>query len=222
MLPTVYDKTLISQSWDDFMDCLRYSIYFKVRSSIMSPLRGQHPDFDPDYAVRKARAKSSPLLDQAFKFGILKGARALAQEVSKMPWELKTGGLYQSLLISPLIRQIRDYLNEHQLVVLVTDKNLGCAIAPWTWIIDKTKSLLESPADYELLDIDKAVKLMREKVKAVQGLPSQYGKFFVKWHSTENIHSLHILRQAIFAHLRWSCCRVKADCFLFELLKNAL
>jgi len=139
-----------------------------------------------------------------------------------MPRELKTGGLYQSPLVSPLIRRIRDYLNKHQLVVLVTDKNLGCAITPRTWIIDKTKSLLESPADYELLNVDKAMRLMREKVKAVRGLPSQYGKFFVKWHSTENIHSLHILRQAIFAHLCRSCCRVKADCFLFELLKNAL
>ena len=54
MLPTVYDKTLISQSWDDFVDRLRYSIYFKAQSSIVSPLRGQCPDFDPDYTVRKA------------------------------------------------------------------------------------------------------------------------------------------------------------------------
>jgi len=87
--------------------------------------------------------------------------------VSNMPREFKTGGLYNSPFIAPPIRQIRDYLTQHQLVVLVTDKNLGCAVAPRTWIIDKTTHLLSSAIDYECISYDTAVVLTREKIKAV-------------------------------------------------------
>ena len=61
-------------------------------------------------------------------------------------------------------------MTQHQLVVLVTDKNLGCAVAPRTWIIDKTTHLLSSNIDYECISYDTAVVLMRNKIKAVQEL----------------------------------------------------
>ena len=90
--------------------------------------------------------------------------------VSNMPREFKTGGLYNSSFIAPPICQICDYLTQHQLVMLVTDKNLGCTVAPRTWIIDKTTCLLSSIIDYECISYDVAVMLMREKIKAIQEL----------------------------------------------------
>ena len=54
--------------------------------------------------------------------------------------------------------------------MLVTDKNLGCAVTPRTWIIDKTTCLLLSIKDYECISYDIAVTLMREKIKAVREL----------------------------------------------------
>ena len=87
--------------------------------------------------------------------------------VSNMPREFKTGELYNSPFVTPPICQIHDYLTQHQLVVLVTDKNLCYAVAPRTWIINRTTCLLSSPKDYECISYDFAVKLMREKIKTV-------------------------------------------------------
>jgi len=74
------------------------------------------------------------------------------------------------LLVSPLLCQIYEYLLEHQLVVLITDKNLGYIVVPQTWIVEKTTELLSSRLDYKLIDINKAVKLMKNKINSVQVL----------------------------------------------------
>ena len=170
MMRTKYDTKLISKSWDNFVDHLRYSVFFKARKPDLVPIKGQLPNYDPDYAVKRPRQRACQQLDRAFEFGILEGARAISHMVSNMPREFKTGGLYNSPFVAPPIRQIRDYLTQHQLVVLVTDKNLGCAVAPRTWIIDKTTRLLSSPIDYEYISYDTAVVLMRKKIEAVREL----------------------------------------------------
>ena len=162
MMPTKYDTELISKSWDDFVDRLRYSVLFKARVPNLVPIKGQLPNFDPDYAVKRPQQRACQQLDRAFEFGILEGARAISQMVSNMPREFKTGGLYNSPFVIPPIRQIHDYLTQHQLVVLVTDKNLGCAVAPRTWIIDKTTRLLSSEKDYECISYDTAETRLRQ------------------------------------------------------------
>jgi len=132
MMPTQYNTKLISKSWDDFIDRLRYSVFFKARKPDLVPIKGQLPNYDPDYTVKRPQWRACQQLDRAFEFGILEGARAISHIVSNMFREFKTGGLYNSFFIAPPIHQIHDYLTQHQLVVLVTDKNLGCAVAPRT------------------------------------------------------------------------------------------
>jgi len=87
-----------------------------------------------------------------------------------MPQELKSRGLYNGSLVAPPLRRIRQYLLEHQLVVLITDKNLGCAVAPQTWIIEKTTELLNSSKDYKLININEAVTLIKNKINSVRAL----------------------------------------------------
>ena len=53
MMPTKYDTDLISKSWDNFIDCLRYSICFKARKPNLVPIKGQLSDYDSDYAVKR-------------------------------------------------------------------------------------------------------------------------------------------------------------------------
>lgn len=167
IMPTKYDTELISKSWDDFVDRLRYFIFFKARKPDLVPIKGQLPNYNPDYAVKSSQQKACQQLDRAFEFGILEGTRAISHMVSNMPREFKTGGLYNSPFIAPPIHQICDYLTQHQLVMLVTDKNLGCAVTPRIWIIDKTTRLLLSPIDYECISYDTAIVLMRNKIKTV-------------------------------------------------------
>ena len=39
MIPTKYDTELISSSWDDFMDHLRYFVYFKAIKPDLVPIK---------------------------------------------------------------------------------------------------------------------------------------------------------------------------------------
>jgi len=87
-----------------------------------------------------------------------------------MPQELKSRGLYNGSLVAPPLRRIRQYLLEHQLVVLITDKNLGCAVAPQTWIVEKTTELLNSSKDYKLININEAITLIKNKINSVRAL----------------------------------------------------
>ena len=85
MMPTKYDTKLISKSWDNFMDCLRYSVFFKARKPDLVLIKGQLSNYDPDYAVKRPRQRACQQLDQAFEFGILEGARAISHMVFNMP-----------------------------------------------------------------------------------------------------------------------------------------
>jgi len=67
------------------MDCLRYSVFFKARKPDLVPIKGQLPNYDPDYAVKRPQQRACQQLDQAFEFGILEGARAISHMVSNIP-----------------------------------------------------------------------------------------------------------------------------------------
>ena len=53
MMPIKYNTKLISKSWDDFMDRLRYYVFFKARKPDLVPIKGQLPNYDLDYAVKR-------------------------------------------------------------------------------------------------------------------------------------------------------------------------
>ena len=40
MIPIKYDTKLISSSWDDFMNYLRYFVYFKAIKPDLVPIKG--------------------------------------------------------------------------------------------------------------------------------------------------------------------------------------
>jgi len=85
MMPTKYDTDLISKSWNDFVDRLRYSVLFKARKPELVLIKEQLPNYDPNYAVKRPRQRACQQLDRAFEFGILEGARAISHMVSNMP-----------------------------------------------------------------------------------------------------------------------------------------
>ena len=58
MMPTKYDTELISKSWDDFVDCLRYSILFKTRTPDLVPIKEQLSNYNPDYTVKRPQQRA--------------------------------------------------------------------------------------------------------------------------------------------------------------------
>lgn len=141
MMPTKFDTDLISKSWDDFVNRLRWSTLFAYKKDP----NALTDDYDPDYAVRRTVTREAPRLDGLFEYGISEGAAAIASMVSKMPkgMDIPRGRTPRSLL--PPVSVLKQYLIDHELILLQTDKNLGSAVCSRTWIIEKTFSLLNAP-----------------------------------------------------------------------------
>ncbi|KAF7764097.1 hypothetical protein Agabi119p4_8634 [Agaricus bisporus var. burnettii] len=165
MLPTKFNTDLIWKAWDDFVDRLRWSCFWKAQA-----LDGLEDDFDPDYYVRPISRKRCGPLDWAFEHGIKCGGRAIVSMVSQIPSDVQTGGSSTIRTPSPPVSVLKSYLTSHELVVLATDKNLGCAVAPRSWIVDKTYSLLNSELDYVELDIKDVLSILRQKVRVMTDL----------------------------------------------------
>ncbi|EKM73350.1 hypothetical protein AGABI1DRAFT_134987 [Agaricus bisporus var. burnettii JB137-S8] len=70
MLPTKFNTDLIWKAWDDFVDRLRWSCFWKAQVQ-----DGVEDDFDPDYYVRPISRKRCGPLDWAFEHGIKCGER---------------------------------------------------------------------------------------------------------------------------------------------------
>ena len=57
-MSTKYDTNLISSSWDNFVDYLRYFIYFKARKPDLVLIKEQLSNYDLDYPVKKSWQRS--------------------------------------------------------------------------------------------------------------------------------------------------------------------
>ena len=53
MMQTKYNTKLISSSWNDSVDCLRYFIYFKVKKPNLVLIKEQLSNYNPDYIVKR-------------------------------------------------------------------------------------------------------------------------------------------------------------------------
>ncbi|KXN84277.1 hypothetical protein AN958_12783 [Leucoagaricus sp. SymC.cos] len=156
MLPSRYDVDLIHDAWVDFVDRLQWRLTFDVQDDTIGSVKD---DFDLDYWVRHARVKQAEPLDRAFEYGILEGGRAITQMVSHMPKNSDNTSGPKDRAPMPQVSVLRDYLTTHQLVVLVTDKNLGCACVSRSWIVDKTLLTLSNVRDYTEISRKQAVEI---------------------------------------------------------------
>ncbi|KAF7771867.1 hypothetical protein Agabi119p4_6178 [Agaricus bisporus var. burnettii] len=175
MMPCKFNKNLILDAWDDFVDRLRWNVFWKTRFAA-----DFEDDFDPDFRVEKPRQRCQPL-DRCFEFGIAQGHRAILDIVSKLPDDehSRIGGRNVRAL-NPSIPELRDYLTSHELVVLVTDKNLGCAVAPRSWIIDRTFALLSNPSDYTEIPLDGALAILKQKSALMLKIANNAEEFAVQ------------------------------------------
>jgi hypothetical protein len=158
MLPTKYSPQLIVDAWDDFVDRLRWSTFFRMQKDHDTE-GALIDDYDPDYALpRRSTRTKAKKLDRVFEYGITQGTRMINTIVSNLPSKVMKGDAVPGSLLPP-ISVLRDYLINNELMLMITDKNLGCALAPRTWVIDQSVRLLASPADYTELKLeDGAIK----------------------------------------------------------------
>jgi len=132
IMPTKYNTNLITKSYNNFINHLTYSIFFNTTNPHLVPIKKQLPNYNPNYTLKIPQQKVCQQLDQPFKFDILKKAKTILHILSNMPQQFKTRELYNNFFITSPIYQFCNYFTYHQLVILVTDKNLSCTVAPTT------------------------------------------------------------------------------------------
>jgi hypothetical protein len=173
MMPTKLNLDLIHSAWDNFINCLHWSIHFKIGVSADIT-----DDYDPDFTIKQQSTQTTtPLLDQGFKFSIVQGNRVISQMISDMPSDDFNIGSCTSSMLNLSVFKLHNYLTSHELVVLVTNKNLGCAVCPRAWIIEKTFPILDNPEDYMELPVEGVLAILQKKAKQMLDLSLCAQKF---------------------------------------------
>ena len=139
--------------------------------------------FDPDFEVPHVREKKPPQLPGYLEHGLLKGKVFIRSTILIVPDDEKDD--FKVLIPSP--RTVASFLQENDLVVTSTDKNLGIAVSKCSWLEEKCLDLLADKNNYSEIhylvmkqEMDhKCTKAEELAIKAENILPNskQIGKF---------------------------------------------
>ena len=137
------NTSLIKEAWNDFVERLRWRLYFTFDST------DSVKSYDPDYEVPHVRKGKPPRLPQYLEHGILMGRNFVYKTISNIPEE-ESGPINKSL--KPNRSKVEEFLIRNDYVVTMTDKNLGIAVSERTWLDDKCLELLNDRANYTPLN----------------------------------------------------------------------
>ena len=135
------NSVLIREAWDDFVERLRWRLYFAFDENSVN-------SYDPDYEVPHVRKGKPPRLPQYLELGISLGRSFVNRSISHIPQE-EVGRNSNPLV--PNRSKIEEFLISNDYVVTMTDKNLGIAVSERTWLDEKCLDLLHDEANYTQL-----------------------------------------------------------------------
>jgi hypothetical protein len=125
---------LLSDAWFDFIDRLRWRVYFTK----MEAMNGDKPKpYDPDYEVKKER-DLCPFTEPYIETGLARGTAYVQHVIRNEVPRIKRSKNFKFVDVSDLAK----YLKSHNYIVTMTDKNLGCSIVTKDWFINKCLLLL--------------------------------------------------------------------------------
>jgi ribosomal protein L18E len=142
-----YSKTngdFIQNAWSDFKDRLRWKLFFLDQQLAGNSVE---KDFDPDYEIphdRSAACRTEPYIELGLSVGDSFVQKFCEAEIPRIKRASRPSRVVQ-------IDRIEQYLKEHDLVIVPTDKNLGTAVVKRQWIIDGCTKLLDDANNYEQL-----------------------------------------------------------------------
>ena len=138
MFRTQRNSLLIKEAWNDFVERLRWRVYFAFDATSFN-------SYDPDYEVPHVRKGKPPRLPQYLELGISLGRNFVNKTISHIPQE-EIGRSSNPLV--PDRTKLEEFLISNDYVVTMTDKNLGIAVSERTWLDEKCLELLHDQANY--------------------------------------------------------------------------
>lgn len=167
MMPTPVQPDLIREAYDDFERRLKYKIIFALEDS-------GETDYNPRYDIPKKIAaqpddRKVPLY---LRKGLEQGRIFVEKTISTIPSSVRDD--FRAL--NPRPRDIKQFLLENDLVVTMTDKNLGLAVSKRKWIQERCLSLLSNENNYEKIGLDRSLEFMFETAEAILGVSRDISK----------------------------------------------
>ncbi|KAF7768399.1 hypothetical protein Agabi119p4_7642 [Agaricus bisporus var. burnettii] len=161
LFPNRANKELISLAWTDFADRLRWRLNHELSTD-----PSEEDLFDPDYYIPPQSRAVAKGMGSIIEYGITCGARFVQETLSNMPSDETEDHSVTSL--APPVKRIRQYLEQQQLIVTITDKNLGCAVCSAAWIKEQELKLLNDPDNYEELSFMHVMELYEFKLREME------------------------------------------------------
>ena len=178
---------LVPKAYKDFVERLRWRLYFMHQSAISGAIESDSSGYDPDYDLHLPRKKLAPLAEPYIEQGIDAGREFVDEYVRSSVPCITSHPDYASGLLD--WRALEETLRSKGLIVTMTDKNLGVAVITKQWFIEGAHSLLDDPTQYLEVTKEECESTLRETIREVRsiaegfdnlsGTSEQFVKFLV-------------------------------------------
>jgi hypothetical protein len=142
LMPTLFNKDLIMESYVEFCNRLRWRLHMLWTKS------DEVTVYDPDYDLGKPTKVAEPSLSY-IEHGLECGRLHILDRIHAMPSLPSRDNAISA--VQPEMSAVRQFLIEKDLIVTLTDKNLGLAVSHRQWYIDMLEQQLSNDDDYENL-----------------------------------------------------------------------
>jgi hypothetical protein len=152
MFPSRNQPELLREAWNDFEDRLRWRVHFELQEAkgILEPR-----PYDPDYEIHKARNPCT-FREPSLEIGLEAGRTYVNNYLTDVEPKLRLPRAPELVEVT----RLRQYLLDHDYIVIPTDKNLGTAVVTRKWFIEGGFSLLNDPLNYREIDSDERTEIL--------------------------------------------------------------
>lgn len=136
------DVTVVNKAWEIFENSIRWQYRFREREQNVEP-------FNPKFKITKERNLSAPLAPQAIETALRIGKEQIIHQIHLKPTYAPD--------LEPTIKDF-EYLTqfclENNLLIKLTDKNLGTAVIRKEWYLEKVNEHLSNRELYRKIPND--------------------------------------------------------------------
>jgi len=151
--------SLLKNAYADFERRFKWNWYFETEGT------GKSEPYDPDYDLKEASDTEPPQPPAYIRNG-LEAGRSLIDAFSSQ-YELPSMAKHRNSRLVWLA-ELKGFLDEHDYVITLTDKNLGAAVVKRTWLKAGARKLLSDTHNYRKVDearVDTAVDKIRHLIE---------------------------------------------------------
>jgi hypothetical protein len=159
--------SLLKNAYADFERRFKWNWYFETEG------KGKSDPYDPDYDLKEASDTPPPQPPDYIRKGLEAGSSLIAAFSAQ--YELPYAAKHRpSRLV--WLAELKGFLDEHDYVITLTDKNLGAAVVKRDWLKAGACKLLSDVNNYQRVDearVETAVDKIRDMLLYVDPVTNQ-------------------------------------------------